>query len=554
MKLVIGCLNAKYIHMSSAPWCLAAGLRSYAQSPVEYRVMDATVNGDLKAFAERIVAAAPKVASFSCYIWNMTAILQVCAQIKEQLDCTIILGGPEVAYRGAAVLEQYSFVDYVLAGEGEFAFPALVDALSGLGTPEQMPGLTWRQGDAIFSNPEACYTQTPPSPYNDEYFAVLGGRICYIESSRGCPYRCAFCLSGRVSPLRFFDLEQVKGDLLRLAQSGTKTVKFVDRTFNANEKHANELLLFIKERYGTAIPRGVCFHFEIAGDILRPSTLELLSQMPKGAVQLEIGMQSFNEPTLAAINRKTDTQKLIKNIRQLVGFGNMHIHIDLIAGLTGEGMAEFEKSFDTGYALGAHMLQMGFLKLLHGAAMREHPEEYPCEFSHEPPYEVLSTPWLTREEVRQLKKCEDALERLYNSGRFLFTLDYLLGKGGYTPFLLFFEFGNALKGEGMSLSDYAAAVYRYFAPRCDGELLREHLVCDLLSCSSALQIPPELKISDPRHKQLMSLLAKSPKTKVAILKKSGRIIAVDQMGERDLFGRYPGAFYPLAEYDPILNL
>ncbi len=532
--------------MSSAPWCLAAGLRSFAQSPVDYQVMDATVNSDLEVFAERIIASNPKVVSFSCYIWNINATLQLCRRIKEELDCLIVLGGPEVAYRGRSVLEQYPFIDYVLAGEGEFNFPVFMDHLTGTVRKDEVPGLFYRGEGEICSNLEGVYSQTPPSPFNEEYFSALKGRICYLESSRGCPYRCAFCLSGRVSPLRFFDLEQVKTDLVRLAQSGTQTVKFVDRTFNANENHANAILKFIKEHYGSTIPKGICFHFEIAGDILRESTLEILSHMPRGAVQLEIGMQSFNEDTLLAINRKTNTAKLVQNVRRLIGFGNMHIHIDLIAGLTGEDLQSFEKSFDIGYRLGAHMLQMGFLKLLHGAAMREHPDEYPCSFSPEPPYEVMETPWLSASELKALKNCEDALERMYNSGRFLFTLDYLINEVGYTPFRLFYEWGNALSGEKMPLADYAAAVYRHFSPKCNADLLREQMVCDLLCCSSALQIPPELKISDPRHKKAMSLLAQSSKTKVAILEESGRIIAVDQQGERDFYGRYPHRFAPLS--------
>ncbi len=550
LKIVIGCLNAKYIHMSSAPWCLAAGIRSFCKSEVCYEVLDATVNSDLEAYLKKILQAQPEVVSFSCYIWNMNATLEVCRQLKKQLACRIVLGGPEVAYRARNVLEEFPFIDDVLSGEGEFCFPLYLDALAGEMKFQKVPGLTYRAGGKVCSNPEGKFSQTPPSPFNEEYFRALNGRICYMESSRGCPYRCAFCLSGRVSPLRFFELDGVKRDLLQLAQSGTQTVKFVDRTFNASEKHANAILSFILENYGNTIPQGVCFHFEIAGDILKESTMDLLSQMPVGAVQLEIGMQSFNEDTLLAVNRKTDTSKLIANIRRLIGFRNMHIHIDLIAGLTGEDLESFEKSFDIGYGLGAHMLQMGFLKLLHGAAMRERPQEYPCTFSPEPPYEVLSTPWLSAEELRSLKNCEDALDRLYNSGRFLFTLEYLLQEG-YTPFHLFYAFGNAVNGEGMKLGDYALAVYEFFKDHCNPERLREQLVSDLLCCSSALQIPRELKISDPRHKKAMTLFANNPKTKVVILEKSKQILAVDQGAERDLFGRYP---YRICDLEELLKI
>ena len=545
MKVIIGCLNSKYIHMSGAPWCLAAGIDAFAKSDIDYEIMESTINGDADDFARQIIAAAPKVLSFSCYIWNITQTLYICEKVKSQTNCIIALGGPEVAYRAEHVLQNYPFVDYVLSGEGEFCYPAFLDALNGIGEKGEVAGLSYRQDGQIVSVPEGCFCQTPPSPFSEQYFKALGGRICYIESSRGCPYRCAFCLSGRVSKLRFFDLEMTKRDLLRLAQSGTQTIKFVDRTFNANEAHANEILNFIKENYGTTIPGGICFHFEIAGDILKESTLEILSLMPKGAVQLEIGMQSFNEATLSAINRKTDTQKLIKNIKRLLDFQNMHIHIDLIAGLTGEDMESFENSFNIGYGLGAHMLQMGFLKLLYGADMRENQQQYPCSFSPDPPYEVTQTPWLSKAEIIALKKCEDALDRLYNSGRFLFTLEYLISDIGYTPFRLFYDFGNAVNGQKMSLGQYAQAVYEYFKDRCDSEILREKLVCDLLCCSAALQIPPSLKIMHPLHKRAKKAIAHGKNIKIAICEKSGIIFAADYQSGRDFFGRFRYTLYNL---------
>ena len=190
---------------------------------------------------------------------------------------------------------------------------------------------------------------TPPTPYSEDFYNNLNGRIAYIETSRGCPYRCAFCLSGRCSKLRFFELEQVKKDIINLSLSGTKTIKFVDRTFNADSKRANEIIKFILENRGSHIPENICFHFEIAGDILTEETFELLENAPEGLFQLEIGMQSFNEDTLQKINRKTNTEKLIKNIKKLLEMGNMHIHIDLIVGLTGEDIKSFENSFNIGY-------------------------------------------------------------------------------------------------------------------------------------------------------------------------------------------------------------
>ena len=214
----------------------------------------------------------------------------------------------------------------------------------------------------------------------------------------------------------------------------------------------------------------------------------------------------------------------------------MHIHIDLIAGLTGEDLKSFERSFDTGYSLKANMLQMGFLKLLYGADMREDKEKYPCEFTEKPPYEVTSTPWLSNEEIQKLKRCEDALERMYNSGRFLFTLDYLLGECDYTPFKLFMNFGNEIDGNKMSLSDYAIHIYYYFKEFADPERLRETLICDLLSSSSALQIPEIFKIkNDPLYKKVKKHFTedKNALNKVAILYKVQKVFVVNQRSQKE---------------------
>ena len=550
MKLVIACLNSKYIHASLAPWCLLSGVRAYGTCDIQAKVMESTINADIDDFAQQIIAEMPDVVSFSSYIWNIEKTLKLCEIIKEKTGCTIVLGGPEVSYRAQDVLTKYPYVDYVLCGEGEESYPAFLDALYFHKGIEMVCGLAYRQGEGIVINPEKEYTDNLPSPYSDEFFDNLNGRISYIETSRGCPYRCAFCLSGRCSELRFFDIEKVKDDIIRLANSGTKTIKFVDRTFNANTSRANEIIDFIISRYGTVIPEGVCFHFEVAGDKLHKETLRILKTAPKGLIQLEIGMQSFNEDTLRAINRKTDTRKLIENIKTLVSFGNMHIHIDLIAGLTGEDLESFERSFDIGYSLGANMLQMGFLKLLYGAEMRENREKYPCEFTENPPYEVTSTPWLSSDEVKRLKKCEDALERMYNSGRFLFTLEYLLGECGFTPFKLFMSFGNEVDGNGMSLSDYAAHIYCYFKEFCDEERIRETLICDLLSCSSALQIPGFLKRKDPLYKKIKRVFTENTNelNKIAILYKTQKIYVVNQKGDKNLQGRYEGVFYNLDEF------
>jgi len=548
MKVIISCLNSKFVHASLSPWCLAAGVCEFSKETHDVSVFESTINGDTEGFARKIIDEKPDVAAFSCYIWNITKTLEICRFIKENHNCKIVLGGPEVAYRPKDVMKKYKFIDFVLSGEGEWAFPDFLDNING--DLSVVSGLTYRQNGEIIVIPEKEYTDTPPSPYSDEFFENLNGRIAYIETARGCPYRCAFCLSGRCSPLRFFEIERVKEDIIRLANSGTQTVKFVDRTFNANEKRANDILKFIKENYGKAIPENICFHFEIAGDILKGSTLEILASLPYGAVQLEIGMQSFNEDVLKKINRKTNTKKLIENIKKLISFNNMHIHIDLIAGLTGEDLESFKNSFNIGYSLKAHMLQMGFLKLLYGAEMRENSEKYPCTFKDEPPYEVTSTPCLSAEEIKMLRNCEDTLDRLYNSGRFLFTLDYLTEEVGISPFDIFNDFGNSVNGNKMRLSDYAEKLYNFFSTECDKEILREKILCDLLCCSSSVQIPEVLKVQDPLYKKAKKYFTENGNkfVKIAILYTKNQIFAVDQSRPKNLHNRYEGKFYSIDEF------
>ncbi len=549
MKVIVCCLNSKYVHASLSPWCLLSGVREFSKNTYDISVMESTINGDIDSFAHKIINEKPDVVAFSAYIWNVTKSLEICRIIKENHNCKIVLGGPEVAYRQKDVLEKYDFIDFVLAGEGEWTFPEFLDNMNG--DLSLVSGLSYRENGEIIIIPEKEYTETPPSPFTDEFFQNLNSRISYMETSRGCPYRCAFCLSGRCSQLRFFNLDRVKKDIIKLANSGTQTVKFVDRTFNANTTRANEILRFIKENYGKDIPQNVCFHFEIAGDILKESTLEILASMPKGAVQLEIGMQSFNEETLKAINRKTNTKKLIENIEKLISFNNMHIHIDLIAGLTGEDLESFKNSFNIGYSLKAHMLQMGFLKLLYGADMRENSDKYPCTFTDTPPYEVTSTPWLSNDEISMLKNCEDAVDRLYNSGRFLYTLNYLVDEVGISPFDVFNDFANSVDGNKMKLCDYAEKLYNFFMDKCDKEILREKILCDLLSSSSSVQIPEIFKRKDVLYKQIKKHFIENvdKNIKIAILYSTNQVFAVNQSQEKNLHNRYEGIFYSIDNLD-----
>ena len=427
--------------------------------------------------------------------------------LREALpDSTIILGGPEVSYNPREILLEHSWCNFIVSGEGEYPFDILCDAIK-TGGNSNIPGVCFKNGDEIIQNEPYIAEGEPPSPYCDEYFATLGGRIVYLETSRGCPYSCAFCLSGRCGGVRFYNIERAKSEMLLLAKSGTQTVKLVDRTFNANKARAKELWKFVIDEHGKGIPENVCFHFEIAGDILDEESIEILNSAPKGSIQLEIGMQSFNEKTLAYINRKTNTAKLIENIKKLLAPGNLHIHIDLIAGLPFEDLESFEHSFDTGYNLRSNMLQLGFLKLLHGAEMRENFEKYPCEFSKEPPYEVISTQWTDENDLSLLHKVEDALERLCNSGRFIGTVDYVLEKTGLSPFEFFKRFGIFAAEHSkplVSLDDYTEMAFGYLSnlEGIEPSVLKDKMICDRLCSNSSGKLPDVLKVKNPEIKKI----------------------------------------------------
>lgn len=518
LKVVIGTLNSKYIHSSLAPWCLLAGVAAYCEDGISAEVVEGTINEKIENVAERIISENPQVIGLSCYIWNITKTQALIKLIKEKLpNVIVVFGGPEVSYNAAAVLKENPDVNYVLSGEGELPFALLLNAIWHNDFSKSLPGLCCREnGQMIIAEPYVS-TEEPPSPYTQKYFDSLKGRIAYLETSRGCPYSCAFCLSGRCGNARIFDIERAKKELLLLANSGTQTVKLVDRTFNANRKRANKIFKFIIENYGTNIPTGVCFHFEIAGDILDEETISILRLAQVGAIQLEIGLQSFNPITLQAINRKTDIIRLKENITHVVENANMHIHIDLIAGLPFEDWGSFANSFNIAYALKPNMLQLGFLKLLYGAPMREQPDNYPCEYSHEPPYEVIKTPWLSQEEMGKLHCVEDALERIYNSGRFRRTLLLLLEKCNCTPFELFYQFGLLAAEHGtqkISLNDYTALIFEYFGnfENIDKMQLRDTMVCDFLATNASGLLPPVLEIKDPLHKKVKLLLDSNPET------------------------------------------
>lgn len=534
LKTVICTLNSKYIHSSLAPWCLYTACKKVLSNECDLKVIEGTINEKEADIYERIMAQKPDFVAFSSYIWNITKTLSLAEKLKNQ-GIIVALGGPEVSYRQKDILEKYDFIDFVLSGEGEEIFPRLVKAVSDGILPE-IKGVSLRKdGGIIVSEGEFTDFERTVSPYCSEYFASLGNRIAYIESSRGCPFSCAFCLSGRCGKVRFLPLERVKKEMVLLSDMGAKTIKFVDRTFNCNPKRAAEILRFIGDEYGKKIKKDVCFHFEIAADILTEELFEVIASLPVGAVQFEVGIQSFNKETLIKINRKTNVDIVESNVKRLLSFGNCHIHIDLIAGLPLEDYDSFVSGFNRAYNIGANMLQLGFLKILYGSPMAEDKENYPCLYGSVPPYEVIKTPSISDDELDKLRLCENELERLYNSGRFSRTLGYVTRF--MPPYDLLFGFGEHLKNIGQTgsipLDRYVCLVYEYFSSfrGVDKMRLRDLMILDRISTNNSDVIPSCLKVPDDRLKKLRRQVVGH--SSVAILYSENAVVYCDYSEEKN---------------------
>ncbi|MDD4080552.1 MAG: DUF4080 domain-containing protein [Eubacteriales bacterium] len=554
-------LNSQYVHSSLAPWCLRAGVFAFSKGNYEVRVLEGTVNEPLQSVAERIIQENPRVLGVSCYIWNIKAVKALLPLIRAALpQCVIVLGGPEVSFCPKETLEAMTEADFLIAGEGELPFARLLDALAGLGSLEDVPGLCHREGNDIRLSQPFYHEEMPPSPYGPEYFNQLSGRIAYIEASRGCPFACAFCLSGRERARpQLAPLERVFSEIDALAHSGTRTVKFVDRTFNAAQARADTILSHIIAR-SKEYPHGLTFHFEIAGDILAASTMEIIQSAPAGLFQFEIGLQSMDETTLTRVLRKTDMGRLIKNVRALIAGGNAHIHLDLIAGLPGEDLARFARGFDEAYGLGPHALQLGFLKLIHGSAMREDSQTYPASFEPEAPYTVTSTPWMNGGDFDTLRLVERALDKLHNSGRFHHTLTWLTRGIQVSPFSLFLRLGRAITeaeaGGALSLDDLTALVLDNLTgwlPE-DARIIRDLMLLDRLASVPSSVLPSCLKEADARFFTCKRALKARFPRKPGIIRAMGfpggggnnKVAFSDYEGKDPVTGRWPVRAIPLA--------
>ena len=524
MKFLLTAVNAKYIHSNPAIYSLRAySVRKEPALEEHMELAEYTINQPFQEILADIYGRKPDCIAFSCYIWNWEMIQDITRELAKLLpDVPIWLGGPEVSYNPEEILEKMPFLTGVMVGEGEVTFHDLLvfykDKLSsGAGrsdteeedTLQKIPGIVFRRApEKPGKTPEACAAarKTPetctaagalsvcrtaprsltdisdiPFFYNEEDIGDFHNRIIYYESSRGCPYRCSYCLSSIDKTVRLRSLELVKKELQFFLDHKVPQVKFVDRTFNCNHAHARAIWQYIGEH-----DNGITnFHFEISADILKEEELRLLRSLRPGLVQLEIGVQSTNPQTIREIRRAMDWEKLKKIVASIQEGQNIHIHLDLIAGLPYEDLESFRRSFNDVYACRPEQLQLGFLKVLKGSYMHEKASAYGIHYTDKPPYEVLFTRWLPYGDVLSLKKVEEMVELYYNSAQFTHTLP-VLEKVFDNPFQLYEKLAAYYENKGYFINTPARS-YRYhvlleFALTVDPDresLYRQLLILDM---------------------------------------------------------------------------
>lgn len=421
MKILLVAYNAKYIHSNLAVYDLQAYASDYADHIV---LKEYTINQQKDDIMRDIYLEHPEVVCVSCYIWNLSFVKELMADLIKILPgVDFWAGGPEVSYDAEKFLTENSEFKGVMVGEGEETFKELAGYYVEKNPQDlkDMTGICYRDGDQIIHNGWRQIMDLSSIPFIYKDLSEFKNRIIYYESSRGCPFSCSYCLSSIDKKLRFRDTETVKKELQFFIDNKVPQVKFVDRTFNCKHDHAMAIWKYINEH-----DNGVTnFHFEISADLLREEELQEMSTMRPGLIQLEIGVQSTNPDTIKAIHRTMDFEKLKGIVDRIHSFGNIHQHLDLIAGLPYEDYDSFRHSFNDVYALKPQQLQLGFLKVLKGSHMMEMCREYGIVYKTQEPYEVLSTKWLDYDHVLKLKTVENMVEVYYNSGQFQNTLEYL---------------------------------------------------------------------------------------------------------------------------------
>lgn len=454
MKFLLVAVNAKYIHSNPAVYSLKRFAGEYTDA---VEIAEYTINNRMEDILEDIYRRKPDAIGFSCYIWNIGMVEKLMGELHKLLpQLPVFLGGPEVTYDADKLLRKYPYLTGIFIGEGEATFAQVVKyyVKKNPESLEDIPGLMLRSG----MTPERKPLNLTDVPFLYDDMAPFTNRIIYYETQRGCPFRCSYCLSSIDKTVRFRDIEVVKRELAFFLEKKVKQVKFVDRTFNCNHDHAMAVWQYLYEH-----DNGVTnFHFEIAGDILREDEIGLVAKMRPGLVQFEIGVQSTNTDTLREIRRVMDIGKLKQVVAALKAAHNVHIHLDLIAGLPYEDYDSFARSFDDVYAMEPEQLQLGFLKVLKGSYMAEMAESYGLVYTDYAPYEVLYTNWLSFTEICRLKRIEEMVEIYYNSGQFAHSLPVMIADFGQGAFAFYEALADFYEEQGFFV-ETPSRIYRYQA-------------------------------------------------------------------------------------------
>ncbi|VEF48600.1 cobalamin binding domain-containing protein [Bacillus freudenreichii] len=447
MKVIASTLNAKFIHTNLA----IRYLKAYAAPDHDVEIAEYTINDPALNIVTDLFSKKPDVVGFSCYIWNIEQTIKVVQIIRKIMpNVKIVLGGPEVSYDVVHWLQRLSEIDFIVIGEGEETFKVLLDALKNGEETDSINGIGFMRDGKPVINPirDKVDLRELPSPFRfPEDRDQLSKRVTYIETSRGCPFSCQFCLSSIEVGVRYFNRDKIKDDIRYLMANGAKTIKFVDRTFNISRSYAMEMFQFLIDEH---VP-GVVFQFEITGDIMRPEVIEFLNKnAPPGLFRFEIGVQSTNDLTNELVKRRQNFEKLKRTVTMVKEGGKILQHLDLIAGLPEEDYNSFRKTFNDVFALRPEELQLGFLKMLRGTGLRISAKQYGYIYTDHSPYEILSNNVLDFEDILKIKQVEDVLEKYWNDHRMDNAVDFITSNCFDTPFDFFQQFGSYWDTQGWS--------------------------------------------------------------------------------------------------------
>ncbi len=448
MKIICTSINAKYIHTNLA----IRYLKAYAQPEYDIELTEYTIKDPIMNIVTDLYRKKPDVIGFSCYIWNMEETIKVIQLLKKiSPNITIVLGGPEVSYDAREWMEKVEAIDVIVIGEGEETFKRLLQELKGEKDFAGIGGICYRQNTGkLQMSPQInkLDLRTIPSPFRfEEDISSLTKRIVYLETSRGCPFNCQFCLSSIEIGVRYFDREYIKEEIRYLMKNGAKTFKFLDRTFNISRSYAMDIFQFLIDEH---LP-GTVFQFEITADIMRPEVIEFLNkEAPPGLFRFEIGVQSTNDYTNELVKRKQNFEKLTRTVTMVKNGGKVDQHLDLIAGLPEEDYHSFRKTFNDVFEMRPEELQLGFLKMLRGTGLRRQADEYQYIYMDYAPYEILSNRVLPFDDVIRIKQVEDVLEKYWNAHRMDHSIEYIVTNLFPSAFDFFQDFGSYWENRGWS--------------------------------------------------------------------------------------------------------